>query len=136
MTSETTLKCNNPSFVINTVPAHSITDGPIQCHDGRHDSVDLFDGFFFVRLDVPRRVLAHDDVAGHPLEDRIAAMDDVPFHQELEQLLRRRRHLLEPLAERHHGKAHVLEILHHLGGIPAVVGDFPDVVRPPPPGVR
>ncbi len=41
--------------------------------------VDLFDGFFFVRLDVPRRVLPHDHVAGHPFEDRIAAMDDVPF---------------------------------------------------------
>ena len=79
MTSETTLKCNNPPFVINTVPAHSITDDPIQCHDGRHDSVDLFDGFFFVRLDVPGRILAHDHVAGHPFEDGIAAMDDVPF---------------------------------------------------------
>ena len=58
-------------------------------------------------------------------------MDDVPFRQELEQLLRRRRHILEPLTERHHGKAHVLEILHHPGGMPAVVGDFPDVVRFP-----
>lgn len=79
MTSETTLKCNNPPFVINTVPAHSITDGPIQCHDGRHDSVDLFDGFFFVRLDIPGRILAHDHVAGHPFENGIAAIDDVPF---------------------------------------------------------
>ena len=76
MTSETTLKCNNPPFVINTVTAHSITDGPIQCHDGRHDSVDLFDGFFFVRLDVPGRILPHHHVAGHPFENGIAAIDD------------------------------------------------------------
>lgn len=58
-------------------------------------------------------------------------MDDVPFHQELEQLLRRRRHILEPLAERHHGEAHIFQVLHHLGGVPAVIGDFPYVVRFP-----
>lgn len=58
-------------------------------------------------------------------------MEDIPFHQKFEQLLRRRRHIFEPLAERHHGKAHVLKILHHLGGVPAVVGNFPDVVRFP-----
>lgn len=58
-------------------------------------------------------------------------MDDVPFRQELEQFLRRRRHFLEPPAERHHGEAHVFQILHHPGGMPAVVGDFPDVVRFP-----
>lgn len=50
MTSETTLKCNNPSFVINTVPAHSITDGPIQCHDGRHESVDFSTDFLYTDL--------------------------------------------------------------------------------------
>lgn len=58
-------------------------------------------------------------------------MDDIPFHQELEQLLRRRRHILEPLAERYHGKAHIFQVLHYLSGVPAVVGDFPDVVRFP-----
>ena len=55
-------------------------------------------------------------------------MDDVPFHQELEQLLRRRRHILESLAERHHGKAPVFQVLHHLGGVPPVVSDFPYMV--------
>jgi len=52
-------------------------------------------------------------------------MDDVSFHQELEQLLRRRRHILEPLAERHHGEAHVLEILHQKEALWAAGADFP-----------
>ena len=44
------------------------------------------------------------------------------------QFLRRRRHIPEALPERNHGEPVVLQILHHLRGIPAVVGDLPDVV--------
>ena len=34
----------------------------------------------------------------------------------------------ESLAERHHGKAPVCQVLHHLGGVPPVVSDFPYMV--------
>jgi hypothetical protein len=35
---------------------------------------------------------------------------------------------LNPWPKGNHGEAHVFQILHHLGGVPAVIGDFPDIV--------
>lgn len=121
------LKHNHVPFIIDTATV-VVPDTTVQRHDGRYDSVDFFDGFFFVRLDVSRRVLLHDDVARHPLEDGIAAVDDVPFHKELVEFLRRWRHILVALAERHDGKAHVLQVLDHLCCVPSVEGNLADVV--------
>ncbi len=62
---------------------------------------------FFVRLDVPCRVLTHDDVPSHPFEDGVAAVDDILFHQKFKHFLGRRRHILKAMAKRDHGKAHI-----------------------------
>ena len=55
-------------------------------------------------------------------------MDDISFHQQLVQFLRWGRHILKPLPEGNHRKSHIFQVLHHLRGIPTVVGDLDDVV--------
>ena len=55
-------------------------------------------------------------------------MDDVAFHQQLVQFLGWGRHILKALPEGNHCKSHILQVLHHLRGIPTVIGNFDDMV--------
>ena len=56
------------------------------------------------------------------------AVAQLVLQHEAHQFLRRRRHILKALTEGHHGKTVVLKRLHHHGGVPSVMGDFPDVI--------
>ena len=55
------------------------------------------------------------------------AVCDFLFQHQLHQLFRRRRHILEPLSERHDREAHAFQILHHLHGTPPVEGNLADM---------
>ena len=50
------------------------------------------------------------------------------FQYDAHQFFRRGRHVPEALSKGNHGKAIVLQGLHHHCGVPAVIGDFADVV--------
>ncbi|MPN61638.1 hypothetical protein SDC9_209376 [bioreactor metagenome] len=55
-------------------------------------------------------------------------MIELAFQHNAHQLFGRRTHVLKPLPERNHGKAVIFQRLDHHGGVPAIIGDFPDVV--------
>ena len=55
------------------------------------------------------------------------AVIQLPLQHDAHQFLGRRRHIPEALSEGHHIEAVILQGLHHHGGVPSVVGYFPDV---------
>ena len=55
------------------------------------------------------------------------AVIQLPFQHDAHQFLGRRAHISKALSKRHHVEAVVLQSLHHHGGIPSVIGDFPNV---------
>ena len=55
-------------------------------------------------------------------------MCQLVFQHNAHQLFCRRAHILEALSEGNHRETVILQCLHHHGGIPAVVGDFADVI--------
>ena len=113
-------KYEQATLIIHTGAVSFVTDTAVQRHNERYDTVDFLGGLFFVGLDVPGRVLAHDHILSHPPQDRVAAMNDVPLHQELEQLFAWRGHIFIALTEGHHRETVILQILNHLCGIPPV----------------
>lgn len=66
-----------------------VSDAAVQCHDRSDDTIYLLRRLCLGRLDVASRVGIHDHIAGHPCHDRVAAVDDASFHQELAELLGR-----------------------------------------------
>lgn len=114
-----------PSWIINAfchvVPAPYRS---VERHDCCHSTVDYFCGFFFVRLDVSRRVGSYKDVIHHPAKSGMSAVGDFSLQYQLHQLLCRRRHILEGLSERNDRETHTLKGLHHLHSAPAVKFDF------------
>ncbi|SPJ41955.1 hypothetical protein CHUV2995_02789 [Corynebacterium diphtheriae subsp. lausannense] len=106
----------------------AVSDGPVQGHDEGDDAVDLLGGLLLVGFDIAGRVGADVDVVDHPREHLVPTMLDPAFQCELHQLLARRAHVFEPLAERHNGEAQSIEVLRHLHRAPTVVGDLPNVV--------
>ena len=52
----------------------STANCPVECHYRGYDTVNLLCGFFFVRLDVPRRVGLDEDVVHHPAQNGLPAM--------------------------------------------------------------
>ena len=69
----------------------------------------------FVGFDVPGRVLPDVDVVHHPGQHLVPAVLDPAFQGELHQLLARRGHVFEALAEGDYGEAGVPKVLAHLG---------------------
>jgi len=67
---------------------------------GCHGTIDFLCGFFFIRLDVPGRVGADEDVVHHPSEDRMTTVGNALLQHQLHQLLSGRGHILEALSER------------------------------------
>ena len=61
-----------------------MADAAVQCHDGGHNAVNLLRALRLGGLDVACRVCIYYHVSRHPAHDRIAAVDDSPFHQELQ----------------------------------------------------
>ena len=55
------------------------------------------------------------------------AVVQLPLQHDAHQFLGRRAHVTEALSERHHVETVVFQGLHHHGGVPSVIGDFPDV---------
>ena len=55
-------------------------------------------------------------------------MAQLVLQNKAHQLFSWRGHILKALTEGHHGKTVVLKRLHHHGGVPPVMGDFPDVI--------
>ena len=55
------------------------------------------------------------------------AVIQLPLQHDAHQFLGGRTHVPEALSEGHHVEAVILQGLHHHGGIPSVIGDFPDV---------
>ena len=53
--------------------------------------------FLLVRLDVPRRIGANEDVVCHPAHDGMPAVRYFLFQRQLHQLLGRRAHILKAL---------------------------------------
>lgn len=113
-------KYEQATLIIHTGAVAFVSDTAVQRHNERHDTVDFLGGLILVGLDVPGRVLAHDHILSHPPQDRVAAMNDVPLHQELEQLLAWRGHIFIALTEGHHRETVILQILNHLRGVPPV----------------
>ena len=99
-------------------------DRPIQGHYSSHRRVDLLGRFFLIHLNIAGRVLADVDIIHVPPEDRMTAVGDPLFKDELHQLLRGRAHVLIALPEGDNRKAHAFKVLGHLGSTPAVEGDL------------
>ena len=84
-----------------------------------------------VRLDIPRRIGANEDIVCHPAHDGMPAVRYFLFQCQLHQLLGRRTHILETLPEWNNGEAHPLEVLHHLHRAPSVESNLTDVYFSP-----
>ena len=122
------LNKQNSSVIINRLGGVvTAADGSIQCHDRCHGTVDFLCGFLLVRLDVPSRVGADEDVVHHPAEDGMPAVGDFLLQHQLHQFLGWWGHILEALSERNDREAHALKVLHHLHSAPAVKGDLPNI---------
>src|SRR5699024_9012021 len=105
-----------------------IPDTAVKGHDCSHDAIDLFRTFCLRRFDITCRIGVHHHISRHPAHNRVAAMDDATLHQEFITFLCWRRHILQSLTKRYHGKPHAFQILRHLHCAPTVKGDFQDVI--------
>ena len=84
-----------------------------------------------VRLDIPRRIGANEDIVCHPAHDGMPAVRYFLFQCQLHQFLRRRTHILEALTEGNNGESPSFEVLHHLHRAPSVESNLTDVYFSP-----
>nr|DAO53593.1 MAG TPA: hypothetical protein [Caudoviricetes sp.] len=102
-------------------------DRAVECHNGRHGTIDFLCGFLLIRLNVSGRIGADEDIIHHPAQDRVTAVGNSLLQHQLHKLLGRWGHILEALPERNDRETHTLKVLHHLHGSPAVKSNLPDV---------
>ena len=76
-------KQNAPVIIDGSSHVIPTTDSSIQRHDRGHGTVDFLCGFFLVRLDVPGRAGAAENVVHHPTKDRMPAVGDALLQHQL-----------------------------------------------------
>ena len=119
---------NQAAVVVDGITAVQVLHGSVKAHDQRHRAVNLLGGLFLVDFDVSGWVGAHEHIVHVPTEHRVPTVDELLLQHQPHQLLGRRGHIPEALPEGHHGKAVILQGLHHHAGVPAVIGNLADVV--------
>nr|DAY58904.1 MAG TPA: hypothetical protein [Caudoviricetes sp.] len=120
-------KQNTPVIVDRSTGVIAAAYCTVERHDCGDCTVNLLCGFFFIGLDVARRITANEDVVHHPPQHGVTAMCHTLLQHELHQFLGRRGHVLESLTEGNDCEAHAFEILHHLHSASAVKGNLPDI---------
>lgn len=116
------------AMVIHRIAGTQILHRPVKRHNERNSTVHLLGGFFFIQLEVAGRISSDICVVHVPAQNRMTTVCQLVFQHNAHQFFRRGRHILEALSEGNHRESIVLQRLYHHGRIPAVVGDFTDVV--------
>ena len=76
-------KYDQRTSIIHTSLLTLVADTAVKRHDGGDDSIDLLRRLGLGGLDVLCRISINHNISRHPPQDRIAAVDDLAFHQEL-----------------------------------------------------
>lgn len=79
------LKTQNPSLVIYASRTSSMPDCPVKRHNRCHRTINLFRRFLLIRLDIPCRVCADENIIHHPPQHRMPSVCKILFQCQLHQ---------------------------------------------------